>query len=220
MPVVCICNDRGCQKVICLTLTLTLTLTEAARRCDATLILTLTLTLTEAASRCDTYPNPNLDPNRGCQKVRHLPWRHLPYVGAYHGYTCQPLPPRTMATLTMAIRWRCLPWRHLPWPMRTTQVRALANHCLDLAFVRPAPREVRSGADAAPRGQDPNPNPSPNPNPKPHPDQVVLTLRRVAKTEGYSVDDAVLEKLAESCNSDIRQVRVRVRGRVRVRVMR
>ena len=56
------------------------------------------------------------------------------------------------------------------------QVRALANHCLDLAFVRPQPREV------------------------------VLTLRRVAKTEGYSVDDSTLEKLAESCNSDIRQV--------------
>jgi len=56
------------------------------------------------------------------------------------------------------------------------KVRALANHCLDLAFVRPAPREV------------------------------VLTLHRVAKTEGYSVDDATLEKLAESCNSDIRQV--------------
>ena len=53
---------------------------------------------------------------------------------------------------------------------------------------------------------------------------MVLTLRRVAKTEGYSVDDATLEKLAESCNSDIRQVRVRGRGRamagVRVRDIR
>ena len=55
-------------------------------------------------------------------------------------------------------------------------MRSLANHCLDLAFVRPTPREV------------------------------VLTLRRVAKAEGYNVDDATLEKLAESCNSDIRQV--------------
>jgi hypothetical protein len=40
----------------------------------------------------------------------------------------------------------------------------------------------------------------------------VLTLHRVAQTEGYSVDDATLEKLAESCNSDIRQVRVRGLG--------
>ena len=38
-----------------------------------------------------------------------------------------------MAVLAMAI---------LTMAMRTTQVRALANHCLDLAFVRPAPREV------------------------------------------------------------------------------
>ena len=55
-------------------------------------------------------------------------------------------------------------------------MRSLASHCLDLAFVRPAPREV------------------------------VLTLGRVTKAEGYNVDDATLEKLAESCNSDIRQV--------------
>jgi replication factor C subunit 1 len=56
------------------------------------------------------------------------------------------------------------------------KVRSLANHCLDLSFVRPQPREV------------------------------VLTLRRVTKTEGYAVDDTTLEQLAEACNSDIRQV--------------
>ena len=66
-------------------------------------------------------------------------------------------------------------------------MRSLANHCLDLAFVRPTPREV------------------------------TLTLRRVAKAEGYSVDDATLEKLAESCNSDIRQVLTRTRTRTRTR---
>ena len=56
------------------------------------------------------------------------------------------------------------------------KVRSLANHCLDLRFRRPGPREVCD------------------------------VLRRVASAEGYTVDDATLERVAGACNADIRQM--------------
>ena len=55
-------------------------------------------------------------------------------------------------------------------------MRSLANHCLDLRFRRPNPKEVGSA------------------------------LRRVAQSEGYSVGEADLERIAQACNADIRQM--------------
>lgn len=57
-----------------------------------------------------------------------------------------------------------------------TKVRSLASHCVDLRFARPNAREVG------------------------------VALRRVAQAEGYSVADADLERIATSCNADIRQM--------------
>ena len=56
------------------------------------------------------------------------------------------------------------------------KIRSLASHCMDLQFKRPTPKDA------------------------------VKTLRRVAGREGYAVDDATLEKVAEACNADIRQM--------------
>ena len=60
---------------------------------------------------------------------------------------------------------------------QSQKLKSLANHCLDLRFRRPANGEIKSA------------------------------LRRVVASEGYhDVDEAVLDKLAESCNADIRQM--------------
>ena len=56
------------------------------------------------------------------------------------------------------------------------KVRSLANHCLDLRFRRPSPGEVTAA------------------------------LRRVVKDEGYNIEDATLNRIAQSCNADIRQM--------------
>jgi len=56
------------------------------------------------------------------------------------------------------------------------KIRSLATHCLDLCFRRPNAREAAK------------------------------TLRRVASKEGYCADDATLERVAEACNADIRQM--------------
>ena len=57
------------------------------------------------------------------------------------------------------------------------KIKSLANHCLDLRFRRPTNIEIKGA------------------------------LRRVVAAEGYAnVDEAVLERLADSCNSDIRQM--------------
>eukprot|EP00966_Prymnesium_polylepis_P135541 3133198-Prymnesium_polylepis.1 len=55
------------------------------------------------------------------------------------------------------------------------KVRSLANHCLDLRFRRPSPVETTTA------------------------------MRRVVKDQGYNVDDATLNRIAQSCNADIRQ---------------
>jgi len=60
---------------------------------------------------------------------------------------------------------------------QSQKVKSLANHCLDLRFRRPATGEIKSA------------------------------LRRVVAAEGYhGVDDAILDKLVEACNADIRQM--------------
>ena len=59
---------------------------------------------------------------------------------------------------------------------QSAKVKTLANYALDLRFRRPAAAEVKNA------------------------------LRRVVKNEGYQLEDGTLEKIAESCNSDIRQM--------------
>eukprot|EP00965_Chrysotila_dentata_P108384 3579742-Pleurochrysis_carterae.AAC.14 len=59
---------------------------------------------------------------------------------------------------------------------QSPKIKSLANHCLDLRFRRPGPKEV------------------------------AIALRRVAKAEGYDADAPTLEKVAEACNADIRQM--------------
>mmetsp|Transcript_13404 Transcript_13404/g.22279 ORF Transcript_13404/g.22279 Transcript_13404/m.22279 type:complete len:967 (+) Transcript_13404:62-2962(+) len=59
---------------------------------------------------------------------------------------------------------------------QSQKVKSLVNHCLDLRFRRPFPREV------------------------------AVALRRVAAHEGYSIDGETLERVASACNADIRQM--------------
>jgi len=59
---------------------------------------------------------------------------------------------------------------------QSAKIKTLANHCLDLRFRRPGHSEI------------------------------AISLRRVAQREGYNIDVATLEKVAEATNGDIRQV--------------
>ena len=59
---------------------------------------------------------------------------------------------------------------------QSPKIKSLANHCLDLRFRRPSPLEVTSA------------------------------LKRVVALEGYAVDEATLDKIAQACNADIRQM--------------
>ena len=59
---------------------------------------------------------------------------------------------------------------------QSPKVKSLVNHCLDLRFRRPSALEVKGA------------------------------LKRVVQAEGYSLDDATLERIAEACNADIRQM--------------
>ena len=55
-------------------------------------------------------------------------------------------------------------------------MRSLANHCLDLRFRRPSPAETTTA------------------------------MRRVVADQGYKIDEATMNRIAQSCNADIRQM--------------
>ena len=81
-----------------------------------------------------------------------------------------------MAALLSVIKSSKMPIICICNDRQSQKVKTLANHALDLRFRRPAAAEVKTA------------------------------LRRVVKAEGYHLDDATLDKIAESCNADIRQM--------------
>ena len=81
-----------------------------------------------------------------------------------------------VAALLAVIRRSKMPVVCICNDRQSPKIKSLANHCLDLRFRRPSPLEVTSA------------------------------LKRVVALEGYAVDEATLDKIAQACNADIRQM--------------
>jgi len=81
-----------------------------------------------------------------------------------------------MAQLIATIKSSKMPIICICNDRNSPKVRSLANHCLDLRFRRPSPAET------------------------------VVAMRRVVTDEGYGVEVDTLNRIAQACNSDIRQM--------------